>query len=46
MINQVIEEDVPKDDKLVNIFGSSRIMIRFGAVQLEEIDPYFICVRS
>ena len=38
MINQVIEEDVPKDDKLVNIFGIIPYHDPFWSGALEEID--------
>ncbi|MEE0031066.1 MAG: nitrogenase component 1 [Lachnospiraceae bacterium] len=38
MINQVIEEDVPKDDKLVNIFGIIPYHDPFWSGVLEEID--------
>lgn len=38
MINQVIEEDVPKDDKLVNIFGVIPYHDPFWSGALEEID--------
>lgn len=38
MINQVIEEDVPKDDKLVNIFGVIPYHDLFWSGALEEID--------
>ena len=38
MINQVIEEDVPKDDKLVNIFGIIPYHDPFWNGALEEID--------
>lgn len=38
MINQVIEEDVPKDDKLVNIFGIISYHDPFWSGALEEID--------
>lgn len=38
MINQVIEEDVPKDDKLVNIFGIIPYQDPFWSGALEEID--------
>ena len=38
MINQVIEEDVPKDDKLVNIFGIIPYHDPFWRGALEEID--------
>ena len=38
MINQVIEEDVPKDDKLVNIFGIIPYHDPFWCGALEEID--------
>lgn len=38
MINQVIEEDVPKDDKLVNIFGIIPYHDLFWSGALEEID--------
>ena len=38
MINQVIEEDVPKDDKLVNIFGIIPYHDPFWSGTLEEID--------
>lgn len=38
MINQVIEEDVPKDDKLVNIFGIIPYYDPFWSGALEEID--------
>lgn len=38
MINQVIEEDVPKDDKLVNIFGIIPYHDLFWSGVLEEID--------
>ena len=37
-INQVIEEDVPKDDKLVNIFGIVPYHDPFWSGALEEID--------
>lgn len=46
MINQVIEEDVPKDDKLVNIFGIIPYHDPFWSGALEEIDRIFICARS
>lgn len=42
MINQVIEEDVPKDDKLVNIFGIIPYHDPFWSGALEEID----CILS
>ena len=38
MINQVIEEDVPKDDKLVNIFGIIPYHDPFWSGALEEIN--------
>ena len=38
MINQVIEEDVPIDDKLVNIFGIIPYHDPFWSGALEEID--------
>ncbi len=38
MINQVIEENVPKDDKLVNIFGIIPYHDPFWSGALEEID--------
>ena len=38
MINQVIEEDVPKDDKLVNIYGIIPYHDPFWSGALEEID--------
>lgn len=38
MINQVIGEDVPKDDKLVNIFGIIPYHDPFWSGALEEID--------
>ena len=38
MINQVIEEDVPKDDNLVNIFGVIPYHDPFWSGALEEID--------
>ena len=38
MIKQVIEEDVPKDDKLVNIFGIIPYHDPFWSGALEEID--------
>ena len=38
MIHQVIEEDVPKDDKLVNIFGIIPYHDPFWSGVLEEID--------
>ena len=38
MINQVIEEAVPKDDKLVNIFGIIPYHDPFWSGALEEID--------
>ena len=38
MSNQVIEEDVPKDDKLVNIFGVIPYHDPFWSGALEEID--------
>ena len=38
MINQVIEVDVPKDDKLVNIFGIIPYHDPFWSGALEEID--------
>lgn len=38
MINQVIEEDVPKDDKLVNIFGIIPYHDPFWSGALEGID--------
>ncbi len=38
MIDQVIEEDVPKDDKLVNIFGIVPYHDPFWSGTLEEID--------
>lgn len=38
MINQVIEEDVPKDDQLVNIFGIIPYHDPFWSGALEEID--------
>ena len=38
MINQVIEEDVPKDDKLVNIFWFIPYHDPFWSGALEEID--------
>ena len=38
MINQVIEEDVPKDDKLVKIFGIIPYHDPFWSGALEEID--------
>lgn len=38
MINQVIEEDVPEDDKLVNIFGIIPYHDPFWSGALEEID--------
>ena len=38
MIDQVIEKDVPKDDKLVNIFGIVPYHDPFWSGSLEEID--------